>query len=87
MQDTIYTHRANELFSNRLTVAANTSRTATAKGRTYTSKDGVIYHHIANGESLSMIARKYQVSVNDLKKWNNLHDNNITAGKQLKILN
>jgi membrane-bound lytic murein transglycosylase D len=85
-QDTIYTHRINELFSNRAVVTANTTRATTGRN-SVVSVNGVIYHKIKTGESLSAIARKYQVSVNDLKKWNNLGNNNIIAGKQLKILN
>jgi membrane-bound lytic murein transglycosylase D len=85
-QDTIYTHRVNELFSNRAVVIANTTR-ATKGRNSVVSANGVIHHTIKTGESLSAIARKYQVSVNDLKKWNNLENNNIISGKQLKILN
>ncbi|KAA6328476.1 hypothetical protein EZS27_022640, partial [termite gut metagenome] len=85
-QDTIYTHRINELFSNRAVVTANTTRATTGRNSAV-AVNGVIYHKIKTGESLSAIARKYQVSVNDLKKWNNLGNNNIIAGKQLKILN
>ncbi|KAA6328662.1 Membrane-bound lytic murein transglycosylase D [termite gut metagenome] len=85
-QDSIYTHRVNELFSNRAVVIASTTR-ATKGGNSANSVNGVIYHKIKTGESLSVIARKYQVSVSDLKKWNNLSSSNINAGKQLKILN
>lgn len=42
-------------------------------------------HRINNGESLSSIAYKYGVKVNDLKDWNNLRSNRIIAGKKLKI--
>jgi membrane-bound lytic murein transglycosylase D len=86
-QDTIYTHRINELFSNRAVVTASTATRATDGRNSNASISKVTYHKIKNGESLSVIARKYQVSVNDLKKWNNLRNNNITAGKQLKIEN
>ncbi|KAA6309965.1 Cell wall-binding protein YocH, partial [termite gut metagenome] len=75
-----------ELFGNRLTVEASTKQKTTG-GRSYTSANGITYHEIRDGESLSMIARKYQVNVSDLKKWNNLNSNKIIAGKQLKILN
>lgn len=42
-------------------------------------------HNIANGETLSSIAKKYGVSVADLKKANGLSNDNIRAGKTLKI--
>jgi membrane-bound lytic murein transglycosylase D len=42
-------------------------------------------HKIRNGESLGTIARKYRVTVNDLKRWNNIKGNTIVSGKTLKI--
>lgn len=45
----------------------------------------VIYHKIKSGEALSIIADKYKVSINAIKKANGLYSNNIRAGKVLKI--
>lgn len=42
-------------------------------------------HKIKNGESLSVIADKYNVSVKALKAANGLKNNNIRAGKSLQI--
>ncbi len=44
-----------------------------------------ITHRIKNGEALSIIADKYNVSVTAIKKLNGLRSNNIRAGKTLKI--
>ncbi|MHC5202592.1 LysM peptidoglycan-binding domain-containing protein [Myroides sp. LJL119] len=44
-----------------------------------------ITHKIKSGESLSLIARKYHVSISDIKKLNNLRGDNIVAGKNLFI--
>lgn len=44
-----------------------------------------ITHKIKRGEAISIIADKYNVSVAQLKKANNLRSNNIQAGKTLKI--
>lgn len=43
------------------------------------------YHKIRNGESLSTIARKYHTTVSKLKELNGLKNNNIRAGKSLKV--
>lgn len=43
------------------------------------------YHKIKQGETLSSIARKYHISVNQLKKWNNLKSDFIRADAKLKI--
>ena len=43
------------------------------------------FHTIKSGEGLGKIADKYDVSIAELKKWNNIKGNNIQAGKKLKI--
>lgn len=50
------------------------------------SKSGTKYHTIRKGENLGSIARKYGVTVNNLKKWNNIAGSTIQAGKKLKIM-
>lgn len=85
-QDTIYAHRSDELFKNRKVVAvADTHRTAHSSKGSSTSSGDVTYHKIRSGETLSTIARKYGVTVNQLKSWNGLKGTNINAGKRLKI--
>lgn len=42
-------------------------------------------HTVRKGETLSSIGRKYGCSTNDLKKWNNMKNNNIKTGQKLKI--
>lgn len=49
------------------------------------SKPKVIYHKIKSGEALSIIADKYNCSVSEIKKANNLRSNTIQAGKTLRI--
>lgn len=50
-----------------------------------TFSNSVKYHKIRSGESIGLIAGKYNISVSELKKWNNLKGNVIQAGKSLKI--
>lgn len=83
-QDSIYAYRTDELFNNRKTIAIN-SGTNNKKGSNATASGGITYHKIKSGETLSTIARKYRITVSKLKQWNNLRNNNITAGKRLKI--
>jgi membrane-bound lytic murein transglycosylase D len=49
------------------------------------SGDTWIEHRIRNGESLSSIAAKYGVTINQIKEWNNLSSNNIYMGRKLVI--
>ncbi len=83
-QDTIYAHRSDELFRRRRTVAATDIARSTRHGRSNAS-GSAIYHKIHSGETLSSIARKYGVTVNQLKDWNGLRGTQISAGKSLKI--
>lgn len=43
------------------------------------------YHKIRKGENLTLISRKYNVSVADLKRWNGLKSNSAPLGRNLKI--
>ena len=78
-QDTIYNHRAAELFKNRKTVTVSNKITPTV------GKGTLSYHTIRSGETLSTIAQRYGVKVSQLKDWNGLTSNRIRAGKKLKI--
>lgn len=42
-------------------------------------------HTVTRGETLYSISRKYNVSVNDIKKWNNMADNEIMVGSKIII--
>lgn len=43
------------------------------------------YHTIQRGETLYSIARKYRMSVSELKQLNNMRSSDIRAGKRLKV--
>ncbi|MDR0745983.1 MAG: transglycosylase SLT domain-containing protein [Mediterranea sp.] len=82
-QDSVYAYRADALFSNRQQVEIKNATSIAARGGSGSGK--LVYHKIRSGESLSTIAGKYRVKVNDIKRWNSLKNNNIVAGKSLKI--
>lgn len=48
--------------------------------------NGSVAHTVSQGENLFRISQKYGVSVEEIKKWNNLPDNNIRIGQKLTIL-
>ena len=88
LQDTIYTHRSDELFKNRRTVtpADPSAKRKGSKATVVTKGNGEpIYYKIRSGDTLGSIAQKYGVSVNQLKSWNGLSSTRISAGKSLKI--
>lgn len=76
--DSIYTYKADELFKKRRYVNVKDQKSG-VKGK------GVRYHTIRRGDTLSTIARKYGVTVNQLKKWNGLKGSAIRAGKRLRV--
>ncbi len=45
----------------------------------------LISHKVQRGETLFAIARKYQVSVTQIKEWNRLTSTNLSVGQLLKI--
>ena len=49
------------------------------------TRDRWIQHEIAPGEVLGSIARNYDVTVKQLKRWNKITDDNIYAGRKLRI--
>lgn len=43
------------------------------------------YHVVKSGESIATIARKYKVTVQDIRQWNNLKTTKLLRGQRLKV--
>lgn len=43
------------------------------------------YHQVRSGENLGLIAKKYGISINQIKNWNNINGNLIRPGQQLRV--
>ena len=85
-QDTIYAHRADELFRIRKTIAINDNTPpSNTRAKASVGKGTPTYHKIKSGETLGTIAAKYGVRIKDIQSWNGLRNTKIAAGKQLKI--
>ncbi|TVR81079.1 MAG: LysM peptidoglycan-binding domain-containing protein [Chitinophagaceae bacterium] len=81
----------NNLSNNALSVGqrlvvghkeVTSERTATP---TQTNQDTNKYHTVERGETLFSISRKYNVTVNQIRQWNNLQSDNLSVGKQIRI--
>lgn len=81
-QDTILAYQAKELIHNRRDEIELLHRTSLNGGY---SINGVTYYKIKEGDTLGGIAKKFRVSVKQLKAWNGLKSDMIRAGKTLKI--
>ena len=56
-------------------------------GVNLSSMESKTIHIVRNGESLFLIAKIYNVSVAELKRWNNIKDvNNISLGQKLNVI-
>jgi membrane-bound lytic murein transglycosylase D len=64
---------------------AEETHTEEGNTRAVSSSTEWIQHTVKSGESLEKIARTYEVSINDLKRWNNLRSSKIAAGQILEI--
>ncbi len=51
-----------------------------------TDKPVTIWHRVARGETLHSLSVKYEVSIEDIKKWNYLRSNTAPLGRNLKII-
>lgn len=65
-----------------LTPAGNQNTLSSTGTKTITVKK---YHVIRSGETLSRIAQKYKVSVNQLKAWNGMRSTKIISGQKLVV--
>ena len=79
---TILAYQADELINNRRDEIELLQRTSVYGGY---SINGVTYDKIKAGDTLGGIAKKFHVSVKQLKAWNGLKSDAIRAGKTLKI--
>lgn len=82
-EDSIVAHNA-ALFARRDVVEPVNPSTVSDDGET-TTKLVVKYHKVRRNETISMVARKYGVSVSSIKKWNGLRSSRLKRGQTLKI--
>jgi len=66
------------------TSTTNTTNTSNQSSSTSTKTQNIV-HIVKSGETLSAIASKYGVSVDNIKKWNNLSSDKLSIGQKLKI--
>ena len=76
-QDSIYAYEASKYLGKR--------RTVTVSDGTAKNSKGAQYHKIRNGENLGSIARRYGVSVNQIRNLNGIKGNNIRAGRTIRV--
>lgn len=73
-EDSLYKHKADIYFNP-----------ATIKKIQEGGDGELIIYKVKSGDYLGRIASNYRVSVNQIKRWNNLKNNNIRVGQRLRI--
>ena len=66
--------------------AKTTAKTPTATAKAPAAASGTpLMYKIKKGDTLFGIARQFDVTIDELKKWNNLATSALSVGKQIKI--
>ena len=81
----VSTQQATQQTSTKKKESASTSTKQKSKSSTKKKSSTNTTHKVKSGESLAKIASKYGVTVNELKKANNLKGNTIHPGDKLKV--
>lgn len=76
---------ANELERDAILRPGDTLQVAQADAGSSSDNGRSVAYEIQPGDSLSSIARQFQVSVSDLRRWNSLNGDGIRAGETLTL--
>lgn len=80
--------KANGIVNNELSLAQELRIPIAVVDPVVDKTDSVApasYHTVATGETLFALSRKYGVTVQELRQWNNLTTDEISVGQQLKV--
>jgi len=79
------TLRKGKLAKDKKVTESKNRRTAESAVRSADHRGDTSFHRVKKGETLSAIARKYSVSVSDLKEFNDLRSNKLSPGQKIAI--
>ncbi|RVT79896.1 LysM peptidoglycan-binding domain-containing protein [Flavobacterium sufflavum] len=86
-EDKIYAYVQHELDTKNNSPFKNAATAvATVEKPSYSSGSTTQYYKVKQGDNLSSIASQYNVSIEELKKWNKLNSNSVSYGKVLTII-
>lgn len=81
--DEIRSYKSDSLLLSRrmeINLASTSTSSSDGNGR-------LIYHKVRSGQNLGTIAKRYGVTVANLKKWNRLKSSMIKVGQRIKVYN
>lgn len=89
LSDSIFNYKDSVYFGNVRPTQYNSNKTTTSGTNTTTTSGGsnteMLMYKVKSGESLGIIADRFNVSLADLKSWNGLSKNTIHVGQKLAI--
>ncbi|PWA11588.1 LysM peptidoglycan-binding domain-containing protein [Flavobacterium laiguense] len=85
-EDKIYAYVQSELNKREKTNDVRKFNSIKDSATAIVSNTTVKYYKVRHGDNLGDIAKKNDVVVSDLKKWNHLKGNSVATGKSLKII-
>jgi membrane-bound lytic murein transglycosylase D len=78
--DSLYVYKQDEYFNHRTLVEVDESAKPKATGN-----GKATYHKVRKGDTLGSIAKRYGVSVAQIRRLNRIKGNNIAVGKSLRV--
>lgn len=82
--------KEEELYQLNESTSTNTTETASSSesdsDTSGVNSESYFFHTVKRGESLAIIASKYNITVEDLKEWNMLTSNMLYTGMKLKVM-
>jgi membrane-bound lytic murein transglycosylase D len=78
--DSLYVYKQDEYFNHRTLVEVDESAKPKATGN-----GKAAYHKVRKGDTLGSIAKRYGVSVAQIRRLNRIKGNNIAVGKNLRV--
>ena len=82
-QDTIYKHKAAEMFSG--SVEVGRPQPAASARRGSGGSGNWVYYKVRRGDNLGKIASRNHTTVKNIKSWNGLKSDRIREGQRLKV--
>ncbi len=76
---------SNRIVAGKMLVLHGKEEASSLGDNSSRAGSNVIRYTIKNGDSISEIAEKYHVSVNEIKNWNNLKSDKLIKGKAISI--
>ena len=77
--------RSSNIYPGQKLIVYSPGSSRSASSSYASTKSTTGYHKVRSGENLGLIAKKYGVSVSQIKSWNGLRNNMIKPGQKLKV--